>query len=330
MPLREAKFWKKEPVNRARCVLCPHRCMITNNKSGICMARTNKDGVLYTKVYGELSSYAMDPIEKKPLYHFYPGTEIFSIGTWGCNLKCTFCQNWQISQQEVPTEHFEPADIVEVALSHNSVGVAYTYNEPFIWHEFVYDTAGEVRGKGLKNVLVTNGYVSEEPLKEMLPYIDAMNVDIKAGNDNFYREVCSGRLAPVMRTVKTAVEAGVHVELTNLVIPTLNDRDDIDRIVEWVAGISPDIPLHFSRYYPQYKMNIDPTEISMLAGAQEKARQKLKYVYTGNVPSESGGSDTECPKCKKQLIHREFYKVDVTGIKDGKCRHCGEPIAGRF
>ena len=330
MPDMEARFYKKEPVMKVRCVLCPHRCLLGNNKTGICKVRYNKDGVLYTKVYGELTSYAMDPMEKKPLYNFYPGTQIFSIGTWGCNFKCTFCQNWQISQQQVATEHFEKEDIVEIALQNKSIGVAYTYNEPFIWYEFVYDTAKLAREKGLKNVLVTNGFVSEEPLKEMLPLIDAMNVDLKAGNENFYREVCGGQLAPVQRTIKTAHEAGVHVELTTLVIPTLNDKEDIDIITDWVAEISPEIPLHFSRYFPQYKMNIDPTEIETLKRAYDTARKKLKYVYIGNVPADTGGSETFCPNCGKTVIKRDWLKVEMTGMDKGNCKHCGTAIHGKF
>ncbi len=326
----EARYYKKEPVNKTRCVLCPHRCFLANNKAGICKARYNKDGTLFTKIYGELTSYAMDPIEKKPLYNFYPGTQIFSIGTWGCNFKCTFCQNWQISQQEVATEHFEKEDIIGIAIENKSLGIAYTYNEPFIWHEFVYDVSVIAREKGLKNVLVTNGFVSEEPLKDMLTVTDAMNIDLKAGQENFYREVCGGQLAPVLRTIKLAHEAGVHVEVTNMIIPTLNDKDDVDMVVDMVAEISPDIPLHFSRYFPQYKMNIDPTQIEILQGAYEKAKKKLKYVYIGNVPSETGGGDTFCPNCSKAVIKREWMKVEVTGMDKGKCKYCGTAIHGKF
>jgi pyruvate formate lyase activating enzyme len=330
VPDKEARYYKREPVMKVRCVLCPHRCLLGNHKVGICKVRYNNDGVLYTRIYGELTSYAMDPMEKKPLYHFYPGTQIFSIGTWGCNFKCTFCQNWQISQQQVATEHFETEDIIEIAFQNKSTGVAYTYNEPFIWYEFVQDTAKLVREKGMKNVLVTNGFVSEEPLKEMLPLIDAMNVDLKASNENFYREVCGGQLAPVMRTIKMAHEAGVHVELTTLVIPTLNDKDDIEQMIDWVAEVSPDIPLHFSRYFPQYKMNIEPTEIETLLRAYELAKKKLKYVYIGNVPAETGGSDTYCPACGRTVIKREWLKVDMAGMENGNCKHCGAAIYGRF
>src|ERR1035437_2519197 len=210
--MHEAKFYKKEPVNKTRCVLCPHRCVISNHKAGICMVRTNEDGVLYAATYGELTSYAVDPVEKKPLYNFYPGTELFSIGSWGCNFRCTFCQNWQISQQKVATEHFEKEDIIRITKENNSIGIAYTYNEPLIWYEFVYDTCVIARESGLKNVIVTNGYISEEPLKELLPYVDAMNIDLKSFSEAFYREVCAGQLDPVLRSIKQAYDAGVHVE----------------------------------------------------------------------------------------------------------------------
>jgi len=329
--LKEARFYKREAVNKVRCLLCPHRCFLPNNRTGICMARKNIDGVLYTLNYGEVTSYALDPIEKKPLYHFYPGSQIFSIGTWGCNLKCTFCQNWTISQQKVSAEYFEKESIVEMALSEKSIGIAYTYNEPTIWYEFVYDTAKLAKEKGLKNVLVTNGFISEEPLKEILPLIDAMNIDLKSGSESFYREICSGQLPPVMRTIKQVFEAGVHLELTTLIIPTLNDRvDEIEEITNWIASISDEIPLHFSRYFPQYKMDIEPTPLNTLLSAYEIATKKLKYVYIGNVPSETGGSNTICPKCKKELILRDIYNIKNIGLNKGVCKNCGEKIPGRF
>jgi pyruvate formate lyase activating enzyme len=326
----EAKFYKKDAVNKVRCLLCPHRCLISNHKTGICQARRNEDGVLYAETYGELTSYAMDPVEKKPLYHFLPGTELFSIGSYGCNFKCTFCQNWQISQHKVATEHFEKEDIVRITGENGASGIAYTYNEPFIWHEFVFDTAKLAREKSLKNVLVTNGYVSEEPLREILPLIDAMNIDLKSLSESFYREVCGGQLEPVLRTIKLAYEAGVHVELTTLVIPGLNDGEDIEKITDWVAGISTDIPLHFSRYFPHYKMNLAPTDLEVLHNAYETGRKKLKYVYLGNVATDQGGCDTICPGCGSAVIKRDFIAIDTSGLFDGRCKKCNARIAGVF
>ncbi len=328
---KEALYYKPVPVGKVRCVLCPHRCTISNKKSGICLARQNKDGVLYTKTYGGVTSYADDPVEKKPLYHFYPGTKLFSIGTWGCNFKCTFCQNWQISQvADVPLEKFTPEEIVSIAKDNGSTGIAYTYNEPTVWYEYVMDISKLAKESGLKNVWVTNGFISEEPLKDALPYIDAMNIDVKAAAEAFYREVCNGQLEPVMRTLKMAHAAGVHVEATTLVIPTLNDKGDVGEIAEWLSSVSPEIPLHLSRYYPQYKMDIEPTEIEVLKIARETALKKLKYVYLGNVPSDAGGSDTVCPSCNEVLIKRDFYSAQQLGIDGGKCVKCKTEIYGKF
>ena len=329
--MKEAMYQKQVPVGKVRCVLCPHRCLLANNKMGLCLVRENKDGVLYTKVYEEVSSYTMDPIEKKPLYHFYPGSQIFSVGSWGCNMKCNMCQNWNISQQQVATEHFKKEDLVEIAIQNDSIGIAFTYNEPVIWYEYVLDTAKVARDRGLKTVLVTNGFISEEPLKELLPHIDAMNIDLKGCDESYYREVCGGQLAPVMRTIRLAHEFGTHIELTNLVVPTLNDRpEDILEIVQWVASISRDIPLHFTRYFPQYKMDIEPTEVPTLIAAQKMGMKQLNYVYIGNVPSESGGSDTMCPSCGNLVIKRKWPDIGLANLKDGKCGHCGEKIAGKF
>jgi pyruvate formate lyase activating enzyme len=326
----EAKFYKKEAGNKTKCLLCPHGCLILPGKRGICGARFNGDGVLYSTVYGEITSYGMDPIEKKPLYNFYPGSRIFSIGSWGCTFKCEFCQNWQISQQEAAAEHFEKEDVIKAAMENNSMGVAYTYNEPFAAYEFMFDTAVLARKSGLKNVVVTNGFVSQEPLKEILPYVDAMNIDLKSFSDAFYRETCAGRLEPVLRAIRQAFDAGTHIELTTLIIPGMNDGEDLLKIVDWIYEISPDIPLHLSRYFPQYKMGLDPTGIETMKRAYSKAREKLRYVYLGNVAAETGGSDTFCPACGKKIIKREIFNVDVSALKGGKCSHCGDTIYGKF
>lgn len=305
--------------------------MIANKRSGICMVRVNDDGILYSKNYESVTSYALDPVEKKPLYHFYPGRHIFSIGTWGCNLKCLFCQNWQIAQQEVATEKFTSDDIIRIGSENNSIGIAYTYNEPFIWYEYVLETAKKARAKGLKNVLVTNGFVSDEPLKEILPYIDAMNIDLKAGSESFYREVCAGQLEPVMRTIKTVYQAGCHLELTTLLIPTMNDKmDELKEVVHWISAISPDIPVHFSRYFPNYKMSIDPTPVETLLAAHEVAAKELRYVYLGNVSTSVAGCDTVCPQCSKIIIERRGFDAKIIAMNGDKCGHCGGVIYGRF
>jgi len=329
--LKEALYYKQVPVGKARCLLCPHRCMISNNKTGRCRVRQNINGTLYTKIYGQVSSYGLDPVEKKPLYHFYPGKRIFSIGSWGCNFKCTFCQNWQISQQEAHGEKFSVEDIAGIASDNGSIGIAYTYNEPLIWYEFVLDCAKAVRASGMKNVLVTNGFISEEPLTELLPYIDAMNIDLKAGSESFYREVCDGQLEPVMRTIKAAHAAGCHVELTTLLIPTLNDRmDEIREMAQWIASVSPHIPLHYSRYFPNYKMNIDPTPVDFMLAACEAASKELYHVYLGNVDTLVTGENTICPHCKSVIIERNYPDARITAMNGNKCANCGEEIYGKF
>ena len=326
----EAKFYKKEAENKTRCALCPHLCLISEGRAGICSARVNDKGTLYSKVYGEITSSSMDPVEKKPLYHFYPGREVYSIGSWGCNFKCDFCQNWQISQRQAAAEHFEKEEIVGAALENNALGIAYTYNEPTVWYEFVYDAAKLARENNLKNVLVTNGFISAEPLGEILPYIDAMNIDLKAFSEKFYRETCGGSMEPVLKSIKQAFGAGIHVEVTTLVIPGMNDGRDIDEIAGWIAGLSPDIPLHLSRYFPQYKMTLEPAGQEAMKKAYETARKKLKNVYLGNMAAAAGGADTYCPACGKPVISRAWMSADMKGLKDGKCSNCGGAIYGKF
>ena len=259
--------------------------MIGDKKTGFCGVRANKGGILYTANYGRVSSVALDPIEKKPLYHFYPGSFILSAGSVGCNLSCLFCQNWSISKEvQSPTEPMEPQSLVSRAQKLDSFGIAYTYNEPFIWYEFVLETAKLAKSAGLKNVLVTNGYVSPEPLGEMLPYIDAMNIDLKSIRDGFYKKVCSGSVGPVLETIKASAK-NCHVELTNLIIPTLNDtEEELSELVGWIYdNVGESVPLHFSRYFPCYKMTEPATPLSTLKRAEEIARKKLKHVYLGNI-----------------------------------------------
>ncbi|MGB9803090.1 AmmeMemoRadiSam system radical SAM enzyme [Desulfofundulus sp.] len=287
--MQEALFYEKGDGGIAFCRLCPRFCKIREGNTGFCRVRKNQQGTLYTLNYGRVSSYGLDPIEKKPLYHFYPGSDIFSLGSVGCNLHCGFCQNWQIAHADPRTVYLSPEEAVaaakeQVARGYPCVGLAYTYNEPFVWYEYVYDTARLARKEGLKNVLVTNGYVNEEPLRRLLPYIDAMNIDVKGFSGEYYREVCAGHLEPVLRTVEFA-HGHCHVELTTLLVPGLNDsEEEIRRLVDWVAALSPDIPLHFTRYFPNYKFDLPPTPLETLKRAREIALEKLHYVYLGNVP----------------------------------------------
>jgi len=284
--LKEALYWEKEgSEGKVRCRLCPHECGIVNGLTGICGVRQNLKGKLYSAIYGETTSVALDPVEKKPLYHFHPGEYILSLGTKGCNFKCPFCQNWAISQDiEARTEAITPEWAVAKAKECRSFGIAYTYNEPFIWYEFVLDTAKLARKNGLKNVLVTNGYVNPRPLEEMLPVIDAMNIDLKSIDDEFYRRYCRGSLAPVLYTIKRSVKS-CHVEITNLVITGLNDKDeDFIRLADWICeNAGPDIPVHFTRYFPCYHLELPPTSKETLERARRIAGKKLNNVYLGNI-----------------------------------------------
>lgn len=283
--MKEALYYSKLDSKKVHCHLCPNECIIADSKRGSCGVRINKAGTLYSEIYGKTTSVALDPVEKKPLYHYHPEEYILSLGTKGCNFHCDFCQNWNISQDlNAPTEDITSQQIIDKAKEYGSFGIAYTYNEPFIWYEFVLDTAKLAQANKLENVLVTNGYVNMEPLEEMIPYIDAMNIDLKSIDEEFYSKICKGKLQPVLEVIKRAVKS-CHIELTNLIIPTLNDSEDqIRRLVDWVYdNAGPNVPMHFSRYFPCYKMNLPPTPVETLKMAERIARAKLKYVYLGNM-----------------------------------------------
>ncbi len=283
--MKEALYYKKED-GEIRCLLCPNYCLIREAKKGLCGARVNEGGKLYSQNYNRDNSVALDPIEKKPLYHYHRGKYILSLGTKGCNFACPWCQNWRISQDmSTPTEEVTTEEIIRKAKEADSFGIAYTYNEPFIWFEFVLECCKAARENSLKNVFVTNGYINKEPFAEILPFIDAMNVDVKSMDEDFYKKYCHGKLAPVLENVKTAKEKEIHIELTNLVIPTLNDsKENFEKLTDWVvSNAGADTPLHFSRYFPCHKFSIPPTPIATLKSAKEIAGKKLKYVYLGNV-----------------------------------------------
>lgn len=283
--IHEARYYEKLDKKRVQCNLCPYECTISEGLRGACGVRINKDGILFSEAYGKTTGISLDPIEKKPLYRYHPGEHILSLGTKGCNLHCEFCQNWHISQEPgAPTQNITSEDIILRAKEFGSFGIAYTYNEPFIWYEFVLDTAKLAKASGLENVLVTNGYVNIEPLEEMLPYIGAMNIDLKSFNEDFYIKICRGRLKPVLDVIKASAKS-CHVELTNLIIPTLNDSEkDIRKMVDWIYNnLGREVPLHFSRYFPCYKMDLPATSVATLKMAESIAKEKLKYVYLGNV-----------------------------------------------
>ncbi len=318
----EASFYRISGDNTVRCGLCPNECVIPDGSRGTCRIRANRGGKLHADGYGKAVALAIDPIEKKPLYHFYPSKRILSTGPNGCNLHCGFCQNSSISQTYSPTETISPSRLAELASEEGAIGVAYTYAEPFVWYEYVRDASAIVRERGLVNVLVTNGYVNERPLRNILPSIDAMNIDLKSMRPEFYRQVCGGNLVDVLRTIDIAA-ASCHVELTNLIIPGYNDEDeDFDRLISWVCSADPSIPLHFSRYFPRYRFAAPETPRETLFRAYEKACERLKYVYIGNTDFK-GVSDTRCPECGNVLISRTFYTVRIAGIRNGDCDRCG-------
>lgn len=286
--MREAELYKKEK-NKVRCLACSHKCLILKGKIGICGVRKNIDGKLFLLVYGKIASMNVDPIEKKPLYHFLPKTTTFSVGTVGCNFKCGFCQNFEISQASrqgiVFGKEVKPEEIVEKAVKNRCKSISYTYNEPAIFMEFVKDTAILAKKRGLKNILVTNGFFTKESFDYISDYIDAMNIDLKSFNDYFYKKYCFGRLKPVLETIKRAQKKGIHIELTTLVIPGLNDSDEeFEEIAKFIASVSDKIPWHISRFFPMYKMsNKSVTPIKILNRAYEIGKKYLKYVHIGNI-----------------------------------------------
>lgn len=306
--------------DKLRCLLCPHRCLLGPGKRGVCRARECAGDNIISLNYASCTSLALDPIEKKPLYHFYPGGTILSVGTWGCNLACPFCQNWSISQGEIPGRIIEPERLA--VLADRSLGVAYTYSEPIVWYEYVKDAAELVKERGLVNVLVTNGMINPEPLAELMPLIDALNIDIKAMDRDFYRRVVKGDLDTVLAAAKAA-KGQCHLEITNLIIPGLNDGEaQIRALIDWVAeNLGRDTPLHFSRYFPAYRWDAPPTPPETMIKALELGRAELDYVYLGNFPY-PGGSDTYCPRCRTRVLGRGWGKVK-SWLKGKECPKCG-------
>jgi len=317
-----------------QCELCPKNCLIEPGQSGECRVRINVDGVLRTVVYGYPCSIHIDAVEKKPLFHFLPGTGILSVATVGCNLHCKNCQNWEISQanpEESRAVFLPPEKLVKLAQIKQCPSIAFTYTDPIIYYEYTFDTAKLARDKGIRNVLVTAGYINPEPWKALLEYIDAANIDLKFISDDLYRQVCSGTLKPVQNALVLARESGILLEVTNLVIPTLNDKDEqISKLVRWVkANLGADIPLHFSRFSPRYKMrNLPPTSAKTLDTARKIAiAEGLNYVYIGNIGSKTG-QNTYCPGCKSLLIERVGYLVLQNRLEKGRCPDCGSQIYG--
>ncbi len=320
---------------KVQCLLCPFKCILDEGERGVCYVRVNIGGKLISLVYGKPAAVHVDPIEKKPIYHMYPGSGAFSIATFGCNLGCKFCQNWQLSQGK-PEENINydlpPARVVELAIKYKCKSIAYTYSEPVVFYEYMYDTAVIAKSKGIKNIFVTAGFINPAPLRKLAKYIDAANVDLKGFTEEYYRNVCYGALKPVLRTLEILAEEGVLVEITNLIVPTLNDdMRIIKKMCKWIyKNLGPQYPLHFSRFFPMYKLtHLPPTPVETLLKARKIAKEAgLYYVYVGNVYVEDGGT-TFCPSCKKALVVRRGYSVVEYNItKEGRCKYCGEKIYG--
>ena len=332
--VKEAMFYEKLAEDAIICKLCPKECEIGDRERGWCGVRENRKGTYYTMVYGNPCSAYPDPIEKKPFFHFLPGTWALSIATAGCNLNCKFCQNWEISQvrpEETRNFRLPPADVVAGAKESNCKSIAYTYTEPTVFYEYMLDTAKLGRKAGIKSAVISAGYIAPEPLKLLCENVDAVKIDLKSLRNKFYNEICSGELKPVLNTLKILRDSGVWYEIVYLMVTSLNDSDEELRdTARWVyENLGPDVPLHFSRFYPMYQLrNLPPTDPAKLTAAREMSMDiGLNYVYVGNVSGDSGES-TYCPKCGKLLIKRVRYFIRQNNIMDGKCKWCNEKIPG--
>lgn len=333
---KEAMFWKPRTDKTVQCFLCPHHCVIAEERRGICGVRKNEHGKLYSLIYQACSSIADDPIEKKPLYHFYPGSRVLSLGSVGCTFKCEHCQNYHISMgrpEDISLQEISAETVSQIAVDHGCHGVAWTYNEPTIWHEYTMEAARCVKQAGLYTAYVTNGYIEEEPLNQIAPYLDAMNIDIKAFHEGFYQKVCKARLEPVLQTCERAKKLGIHLELTYLVIPGMNDDAlEIQKFCHWISEkLGADTPLHFSRFHPDYKMtDIKATPLETLLTCLRIAKEaNLQFVYLGNIVH--GDSDnTYCPSCGNLLIKRYGFSSQLKGISNGSCSRCHTRIPLRI
>jgi len=332
--MKEAMFYEKLDEKKLRCFLCAHNCLIKDGKRGICAVRENKEGILYSLVYGKLIAMNIDPIEKKPLFHFQPGSTSFSISTIGCNFRCDHCQNFEISQyprlhENILGQDATPESVVQAAQRNSCSSISYTYTEPTIFFEFAYDCARLAHKKGIKNVFVSNGYTSPEATRVIAPYLDGNNIDLK-GDEDFYKNLCSAKLGPVKETIRLMKELGVWVEVTTLIIPDYNDSEQQLRdIAEFIKSVDVAIPWHVTQFYPTHKLTDKPrTPVKTLRKAREIGfKAGLKYIYEGNVPGQ-GGENTYCPKCKELLIERLGFNIMGNKLKNGICSKCGNQIHG--
>jgi pyruvate formate lyase activating enzyme len=331
--MKTAMFYKKLNENKVKCNLCNHHCIISEFKRGICGVRENKKGVLYSLVYGKVIAKNIDPIEKKPMFHFLPGSLSYSIATIGCNFCCSHCQNWSISQVKSSSIFgggISPEKIVNNAIESGCKSIAYTYTEPTVFYEYAYDVAKIAHKKGLKNIFVTNGYISKDALNEISHYLDGANIDLKSFSTNFYKNICGAKLQPILDNIKLYYDLGIWIELTTLIIPGLNDeKDELRKIAEFIGNIDVNIPWHVTGFSPNYKLkNISSTKLETLDIAVEIGKKAgLKYVYQGNIRKDE---NTYCPKCNRVLIKRNIFNLFEFHIKNDKCSFCGEHIDGKW
>ena len=330
--MKEALHYTVRDDGKVQCRLCPHHCVLSDGKRGICRVRENRGGKLYSLVYEMPCAIHVDPIEKKPLYHFLPGSLSMSVGTAGCNMTCMHCQNWELSNsdpEKIPCSRLDTDTLVSRSREQDCRSIAYTYNEPGINYEYVLEASKKARDNGLKNVLVTNGYLEIDPGKQLYPFIDAANVDLKGFNDSFYRKICGAKLQPVLDTLKLLKEMNVWIEVTTLVIPGYNDSDEeIEKMCKWIVeNLGKEYPLHFSAYYPAHKLqDAPPTPIGTLERARDIAVDEgIRYVYLGNVRTPAV---TMCPSCGEEVLSRNIFRMSANKLDDGKCNNCGTTLPG--
>ncbi len=335
--MKEALFYTKRDDKTTQCLLCPHQCVIAPDRTGICGVRKNSDGMLVSLVYGRVIAEHVDPIEKKPLFHFYPGSRSYSIATAGCNFRCRHCQNAEISQMPrdqgvVKGSDRTPEDIVRAAQQHGCTSISYTYTEPTVYFELAFATAQLAREHGIRNTFVTNGYISPEPLEKIGPYLDAANIDLKAFSEEFYKNICGARLQPVLDAIRLYKKLGIWIEITTLIIPDLNDSpQELEQIARFIAETGPEIPWHVTAFYPTYRLLDKPrTSIKTLIKAREIGlKAGLRYVYTGNVPGEEG-ENTHCFGCGNLLIRRYGFSIGENNLVNGACPKCNAGFDGRI
>jgi len=333
-PLKEVRFYKKLSDLKIQCEICPKKCEIADLERGYCGNKENRKGSYYSLVYGESCAAHIDPIEKKPLYHYLPSTMAFSIASVGCNFECKFCQNWRIAQyrpEQVESGYLPPKEVVSLSKRNDCPTIAYTYTEPVVFYDYMYDSAKLAKSEGIGSVMISNGYINEEPLTELCKQLTGVKIDLKAFTETFYKDYCSGKLKPVLNTLKTLKKIGIWYEIVVLIIPTLNDSDgEIKEMCQWIKSeLGVEVPVHFSRFHPMYKIkNLPSTPVKTLENARKVAKAAgLHYVYLGNVPGNQG-ENTYCPGCGEVLIRRIGYHILKNTIKGGKCPTCGHLIPG--